>query len=129
LAGTASVAGVTEGGEVNEIFHPAIVRLLEEHNARQDKILALLAQLNEKVDKLMSEDAAVAAAAADLTADAASLTTAVTALQGLITAVSAENVSPATITALQQAQAAVDAITATAGSDVTADQPPAAPAS
>lgn len=93
-------------------FHPEILRVL---NA-----------IDQKLEKLMSEDAAVAAAAADLTADAASLTTAVTALQGLITAVQDEDVSPATLEALQTAQAAVDAITATAGADVTADQPPAA---
>jgi uncharacterized protein (UPF0335 family) len=96
---------------------------------RQNKlILAQLARLNEKVDRIMSEDATVAAAAADLQADAASLTTAVTALQGLITSLQGETVSPATLTALQTAQAAVDAITATAGSDVTADQPPASTA-
>lgn len=113
---------------MNEIFHPALLKELQEHRARHEQILALLAQLDEKVDTIMSEDAAVAAAAADLTADAAALTTAVGALQGLITAVQAENVSPATLTALQQAQAAVDAITTTAGADVTADQPPASPA-
>lgn len=94
---------------------------------RQNKlILAQLAQLNEKVDQIMSEDASVAAVAADLQADAASLTTAVTALQGLITSLQGESVSPATVQALQTAQAAVDAITGTASADVTADQPPAA---
>jgi hypothetical protein len=88
----------------------------------------LLIQMKE----LMSEDAAVAAAAADLTTDAANLTTAVQALQGLVTALQAEVannpnvVQPATLTALQTAQAAVDAITGTASGDVTTDQPPAA---
>lgn len=102
---------------------------------RQNKlILAQLAQLNEKVGKIMSEDAAVAAAAADLQTDAATLTTALTALQGIVAALQAEVannpdvVQPATLTALQTAQAAVDAITGTASADVTADQPPAAPA-
>jgi hypothetical protein len=83
-----------------------------------------------RMEQLMSEDAAVAAAAADLQTDAANLTTAVTALQGLITALQAEVASnpnvvqPATLTALQAAQAAVDAITGTASADVTADTPP-----
>ena len=110
---------------MQEFWHPELRRVLTEISAQN-------AQINEKLGVLMSEDAAVAAAAADLTADAAALTTAVTALQGLVTALQAEVASnpdvvqPATLTALQAAQAAVDAITATAGADVTADQPPAA---
>jgi peptidoglycan hydrolase CwlO-like protein len=111
---------------MNEIFHPALLAEFRLHNERHNQILAQLARLEEKVDQIMSEDATVAAAAVDLQADAASLTTAVTALQGLITALQGESVSPATVQALQQAQAAVDAITATAAGDVTADQPPAA---
>jgi hypothetical protein len=95
------------------------------------RIAAGIDTLTQKMEKLMSEDAAVAVAAADLATDAASLTTAVTALQGLVTALTAEIASnpdvvqPATLTALQTAQAAVDAITGTASADVTADQPPA----
>jgi chromosome segregation ATPase len=95
------------------------------------RIEAQNATIIEQIGKLMSEDAAVAAAAADLQTDAANLTTAITALQGIVTALQAEVannpdvVQPATLTALQTAQAAVDAITATAGADVTADQPPA----
>jgi peptidoglycan hydrolase CwlO-like protein len=89
------------------------------------RIAAGIDTLITKMEELMSEDAAVAAAAADLTTQAANLTTAVTALQALITAVQTENVSPATVTALQNAQAAVDAIAGTASADVTADQPPA----
>ena len=110
---------------MQEFWHPELRRVLTE-------ISAQYAQINEKLGVLMSEDAAVAAAAQDLQADAAALTTAVTALQGLVTALQAEVASnpdvvqPATLTALQAAQAAVDAITATAGADVTADQPPAA---
>ncbi len=94
-------------------------------------IQASLDRLNEKVNLIMSEDAAVAAAAADLTADAAALTTAVTALQGLVTALQAEIASnpdvvqPATLAALATAQAAVDTVTGTASADVTADTPPA----
>ena len=104
---------------MQEFWHPELRRVLTDIDAQ-------LAKINEKLGVLMSEDAAVAAAAQDLQADAAALTTAVTALQALITAVQADTVSPATLTALQAAQAAVDAITATAGADVTADQPPAA---
>jgi peptidoglycan hydrolase CwlO-like protein len=95
------------------------------------RIAAGIDTLTAKMEELMSEDAAVSAAAADLTTDAQNLTTAVTALQGLVTALQAEIASnpdvvqPATLAALQTAQAAVDAVTGTAGSDVTADQPPA----
>jgi len=95
------------------------------------RIAAGIDTLLAKMEKLMSEDAAVAAAAADLATDAASLTAAVTALQGLVTALTAEIASnpdvvqPATLTALQTAQAAVDAITGTASADVTTDTPPA----
>jgi len=75
----------------------------------------------------MTEDAAVAAAAAALTTDAATITTALTALQGIVASLQAEVaanpnvVSPATLTALQTAQAAVDAVTGTATADVAAD--------
>jgi peptidoglycan hydrolase CwlO-like protein len=95
------------------------------------RIAAGIDTLMTQIKELMSEDAAVTAAAADLTTDAQNLTTAVSALQGLVTALQAEIASnpdvvqPATLTALQTAQAAVDAITGTASSDVTADQPPA----
>ena len=107
------------------MFTRADRALLNRIAAGTDTLLA-------KMEELMSEDAAVAAAAADLTTDAANLTTAVTALQGLVTALQAEVTSnpnvvqPATLTALKTAQAAVDAITGTASADVTADQPPAA---
>jgi hypothetical protein len=95
-----------------------------------NRIAAGIDTLLTRTKELMTEDAAVAAAAADLETDAANLTAAVTALQGLITALQAEVaanpdvVQPATLTALQAAQAAVDAITGTAGADVTADTPP-----
>ena len=67
---------------MQEFWHPELRRVLTDIDAQ-------LAQINEKLGVLMSEDAAVAAAAQDLQADAAALTTAVTALQGLVTALQA----------------------------------------
>jgi small-conductance mechanosensitive channel len=119
---------------LEQFFHPAFLAEFRAYRERHEQILALLARLEEKVNQIMSEDAAVAAAAADLQTDAATLTTALTALQGIVAALQAEVannpnvVQPATLTALQTAQAAVDAITGTASADVTADQPPAAAA-
>lgn len=94
-------------------------------------LAASLQTIQQTLRKIMSEDAAVAAAAAQLTTDAASIATALTALQAIVAALQAEVnanpnvVQPATIQALADAQAAVDAVTATAGADVTADTPPA----
>jgi hypothetical protein len=93
-----------------------------------------LSLLAAQIGVIMSEDTAAAGVAASLTTDAASLTTAVSALQGLVTTLTEDvnnnpdAVSPATMTALQNAQAAVDAIRETASGDVTADTPPAPPA-
>jgi chromosome segregation ATPase len=122
-----------DGPQLNQISDQIaeVYTLLTQLDAQ---VTAQFNAINKQLEKLMSEDAAVAAAAAALTTDAANLTTAVTALQGLVTALQAEvasnpdMVQPATLTALQAAQAAVDAITGTASADVTADQPPAPPA-
>ena len=97
-----------------------------------EAIRAQLGQMDEKLEKIMSEDAAVQAVVADENTQIANLTTAVTALQGLVAALQAEPptaLQPTTLAALQSADAALDTIASTASADVTADTPATPPAS
>jgi hypothetical protein len=89
-------------------------------------IRAQLGRMDEKLEKIMSEDAAVQAVTSDIQADVAAITASLGTIQSAITAALADAVQPSTVSALQAAQAALDSLTATAASDATADAPPAA---
>jgi hypothetical protein len=90
-------------------------------------ILAVVNQINVKVDQIMSQDQTIAAEAADEATDIANLTTAVDAMQALIVALQGETgLSPATLAAAAAVQTSLDALTATAQGDVTTDTPPPA---
>jgi len=103
--------------------------------ATRNELAAIRCQLDrieQTLEKIMSEDAAVQAVVADENTQIANLTTAVTALQGLVAALQAEPptaLQPTTLAALQSADAALDTIASTASADVTADTPATPPAS
>jgi hypothetical protein len=121
--------------------HAAVFHLLADHAYRWMRygqppatptdlavIRGQLEAINDKLEKIMSEDAAVQAVTADILADEQAITTSLTTIQAALTAAQADAVQPSTLTALQSAQAALDTLTATANSDASADTP-AAPAS
>lgn len=88
-----------------------------------------LACIEQQLEKIMSEDAAVQAATADILADEQAITTALGTIQAAVTAALADAVQPSTLSALQSAQAALDTLTQTATADAASDEPPAPPAS
>lgn len=86
--------------------------------AQQSTLLAVqqqLTALQTKVDKIMTQDATLAAIAADISADETKQTAALGTIQALVASLQAEvaagGASPATVAALQAAQAAEDAFT------------------
>ena len=92
-------------------------------------LAASLETIQQTLGIIMSEDAAVLAAAGDLTTDAATITTALTALTGLVATLQADlaanpnAVSAETQAALAAAVAAVDTVTGTATTDATPPVP------
>ena len=109
---------------MEQFWHPELARVLEEHRARHEQILALIAQLNEKADKTMSAltdlqnaDAALKAEVATFLADVASALTAEDPdIEAVVSDINAQ------VTALQGA----DPVT---GTSATPPAAPAAPAS
>lgn len=91
-------------------------------------VAVALHRIEQKLEIIMSEDAAVAAVTADILADEQAITTALSTIQAALTAAQSDAVQPSTLAALQSAQAALDALTATASSDASAATP-ATPAS
>jgi hypothetical protein len=83
-------------------------------------------ELNQKLEIIMTEDAAIQAVTADIT-------TQLTTLSGLISQVLTEiqndAVQPSTVSALQAAQSSLDSTVASFSADVTPPAAPAAPAS
>jgi septal ring factor EnvC (AmiA/AmiB activator) len=95
-------------------------------------IAAQLTTLTDKVNILMTEDATVAAAAAQIEADQAATKTALESVQALLVTLQGEvssgsaQLSPATLAALAQAQTDMDALAAEAAADASSDAPPSA---
>lgn len=89
---------------------------------------AKIDSLTDKVSILMTEDAAVAAAAQAEEADIKATLAAVRSLQGLVTSLQAEaaagHLSAATMDALTQAQHDLAVLRGEAAADVVADAPP-----
>jgi hypothetical protein len=87
------------------------------------QVLAIVQQLQVEVSKLVTQDATIAAIAADLSADATKQTAALGTIQALVSSLQAEvaagGASPATVAALQAAQAAEDAFTTSIQSSAT----------
>lgn len=94
------------------------------------QVLAAVQDLSRKVDILMTEDATVAATAARIEANVSATATAVNSMQALIeslkTEVAAGHLSPATMTALSQADSDLSALRSGAEADAAADSPPPA---
>jgi hypothetical protein len=86
---------------------------------------AMFESINEKLEKIMSEDAAVQAVVTDEAASVSSFQAIVAALQAEVAAGTA--LQPATLEALQNGEAALDTLAQQAAADVAADEP-AAPA-
>jgi hypothetical protein len=100
--------------------------------ASQATLLAVLQALQDltgKVDALMTEDAAVAAAAADIDTKITAANEMLSSLQALILALQAEvaagHLSQATLDALAKAQSDTGTFAAALQADVTTDTPPA----
>jgi hypothetical protein len=104
-------------------------RWLQEHgepaatSADLAVISGQLETVDTKLEKIMTEDAAVQAVTADILADEQAITTAIGTIQAAVTAAAADAVQPSTLTALQSAQAALDSLTATVNSDASSDTP------
>jgi|ERR1035438_1292891 hypothetical protein len=96
-------------------------------------LAARLDSIDRKLEIIMSEDASVLAVVTDETAQVTALGGSVAALQALVVALQAEvaaggtALQPGTLTALQAAQASLDALAATGAADVTSDSPVVAP--
>lgn len=91
----------------------------------------LLNQINTKVDKLMTQDATIAAEAAAEETSIGAITTALASIQALLVSLQGETaLTPATLAAAAQVQTDLGTLASTAAADVTADTPapPAAPA-
>jgi hypothetical protein len=82
-------------------------------------------ELNRKLEIIMSEDSAIQAVTADISADVATITAAIPTIQSALTAALADAVQPSTVSSLQAAQAALDSLTQTVSSDAASDAPPA----
>lgn len=82
------------------------------------RIAASLDDITQRLDAIMSEDATIAATAADIEADVAALKTSIASSAALIASLQAElaagttSVSQATMDALAQAKADLDAVAA-----------------
>jgi hypothetical protein len=122
--------------------HAAVFHLLADHAYRWMRygqppatpsdlavIRGQLEAINDKLEKIMSEDAAIQSVTADLLADEQAITTALGTIQAALTAAQNDAVQPSTLAALQSAQAALDNLTATANSDASADTPASSSAS
>jgi hypothetical protein len=83
-------------------------------------------ELNRKLEKIMSEDAAIQAVTADITAQ---LTTLSGLISQVLTEIQNDAVQPSTVSALQAAQSSLDSTVASFSADVTPPAAPAAPAS
>lgn len=118
--------------------HAAVFHLLADHAYRWLRygqppatptdlavIRGQLEAINQKLEKIMSEDAAIQSVTADILADEQAITTALGTIQAALTAAQNDAVQPSTLAALQSAQAALDNLTATANSDASADTPAA----
>ena len=93
------------------------------------QILALLQQINGKVDKLMSQDSTIAAEAAAEETSIGSITTALTSIQALLSSLQGETaLTPATLAAAAKVESDLAALATTAEGDVTTDTQPATPA-
>ena len=93
-------------------------------------VAATLQTLTDKVNILMTEDATVAAEAAQIEADQAATKTALESVQALLVTLQGEvtsgsaQLSQATLDALAKAQTDMDALAAEAAADATQDAPP-----
>lgn len=95
-------------------------------------VIELFESINEKLEKIMSQDAAVEAVVTDEAAQITSLTASVNSFKAIVAALQAEvaagtALQPATLQALESGEAALDTLAQQAAADVAADQPPAAP--
>jgi chromosome segregation ATPase len=92
------------------------------------KILTVVQQIQTEMRQLMSQDATIAAEAADEETQITSISNSLSSIQALLGALQGEQgLSDATIAAAVKVQTDLDALGVTAAADVTADTPPAAP--
>lgn len=88
-------------------------------------ILAALLRIEQKVDKIMSEDATIAAEAAAEETDIQAISGALASIQALLVALKGQGgLSQATLDAAAKVEADLGQLAGTAQADLAADQPP-----
>jgi len=131
LVDIARQSTLTQGLEVQSGGFEAVRGDIAQLGLEVGKIVTAVAALQQKVATLMSEDATVAAEAADIETQQGNISTALGSIQQLFAALQTEvsqgNLSQATLDALSKAQKDLDAVGATAQTDVTADTPSSTP--
>jgi hypothetical protein len=97
---------------------------------REDRIMAALYRIEQKVDQIMSEDATIAAEATAEEADIQAISGALSSIQDLLAALrgqAAGSLSAATLAAAAQVRTDLGNLATAAQTDLAADQPPPPP--